>query len=462
MPQTYDMSWDSIVVGNLTQDNFVVRTDHDTGLGHSAAWRGINYISDMLMKVPCRVIRTNPAGGGDIDRSHQAHKIVMYEANPYMTAETWKHLATFQAIWYGNHVSYIQRDRLGRPLYLWPIDPNGMALQFNPETGDVRYAFSLFNKIYTASKDDVVHIFGISNDGYWGLDFLTYVRKTLQLGLITKDFATKFFKNGANASGALKFPPGMTETQVKDFFKRFQKAHESLDGSHKVIALWAGMDYEKLTIANDSSQFLETQDLNDRHVANFLKLPPSVVGVESSVAYASYEQHRQEVLDSAIDPWMVRFESEFRRKLLTERQKDEESHYFSFLRRALKRVNHKDLVESLAKEVDSGIKSLDEARGEQDMPATGMPQGAQFRKPKNVGYIDDEEKAEQRAELDRKAKQESQDASQQAQQQQQDQIESAGREISVLRAKVKLMDLKLANKANRKRRVESNLILPNA
>ena len=394
MPTTIDL--DPYLDGKI--ENLVVSTDYKNGLAHSAAWRGVNYIADMVMKVPCLVYERNDQGGYTLDPQHQAHQIIHNDVNRYMSATTWKHLAIFQAVWWGNHVSWIERDENARPLALWPLDPAGVAIHYNVKNGDIRYLFTLNSQMFKVPQEDVIHIFGISADGIWGLDFISYIRKTLKLGLVTKEFATKFFGSGANASGILKFPPGISEEKIKEYLQKFKRAHESLDGSHKTLILFEGIEYEKLTIPNEASQFLETQDLNDRHIANFLKLPPSIVGVESSVAYASYEQHRQEVLDSGIDPWFIRIESEFRRKLLTEREKRSGSRKISFQREALKRVNYKDLIEGMVREVDSGMSTLNEARSRMDRESIPDELASKPRMSRAIGYIDSEDKAAEQAE----------------------------------------------------------------
>ena len=368
------------------EDNGGVRADHINGLTHSAAWRGVNFIADMVAKVPAYVFVNLPEGGAAIDRTHFAHRPVRREANRLMSAAVWRHVAVFHAVWWGNHVSYIERNQDGEAVAYWPLRPGCWGI--HNHRGEVTYHVVLNGQHFTFDQSNAFHIFGLSHDGIIGVDFITYARAALGHGLTVRKFGTKFFGTGANASGILHLPPGLDETQIAEFVKGFTKSHASLDGAHKTMVLYDGAKYEKLTIPPESAQFLQTQNLSDKHIANFLKIPASIVGVESSVAYASLEQHRQEVLDSGIDPWLCRFEDEHWRKTLTERQKETESHKVKFRRSALKRVSFKDMVDGETKLVDSGIKNLDESRAEFDHGAIPDGHGARHRMPRNFMFID--------------------------------------------------------------------------
>lgn len=383
------VSWDLENLVGKCDDIPIDCTYGLNGLANSAAWRGTNYVADMVMKTPCRLQKMDSAGGWEDAMEHPAWRLIHDDANRFMSSVIWRQLCIFQAVWWGNHVSWIERTKDATPAALWPVAPSACALLVDPRTGDMNYLFNLRDRSFKAPPEDVIHIFGLSNDGLWGVDFTRMISQSLRIGHVSGSHTINFFGSGGTASGLLKFPPGVGVDKAREFLKQFNKAQQSLDGSHGTVVLTDGVDYEQLTIPNEASQFLETQELNDKHIANFLKVPPSVVGVESSVAYASYEQHREEVVDSGIDPWFVKIEDEFRRKLLTERQKSAGRFRFKFDRAELKRVNHKDNIEALVRELDSGIRTLNECRAISGLPAIADERADKPRKGKSIGYIDD-------------------------------------------------------------------------
>lgn len=405
MATTLQWNMDSMC-GSVGGDD-CIDSDYGTGgLANSAAWRAVNYVSDMVMKTPCYLKRKDDKLGYVDDLRHPAFRLIADDANPLLSALLWRQLVVFQSIWWGNHISWIQRNEDSIPLAIWPLDPNGVAIHVNYVTGEIRYLFSMKGQMFKAPPEDVFHIFGLSNDGLWGMDLLSLMRSTLRIGTVTRRHSVKFFSSGGTATGLLKFPPGTTKAKAREMLIEFTEAQSAMEGAQGIIALTEGVDYQQLTIPNEAAQFLETRELNDKHIANFIKVPPSVVGVESSVAYASYEQHREEVVDSGIDPWFVKIQDEARKKLLTEKQKRARRHVFCFDKAELKRVNHKDLIESTAREVDSGLRTLNEGRTLMRLPALPGKLANKPRKNKSVGYIDDEAEQAKREDKQLKAEQE--------------------------------------------------------
>jgi hypothetical protein len=76
-----------------------------------------------------------------------------------------------------------------------------------------------------------------------------------------------------------------------------------------------------------------------KDVANLFGVPPHKLGDSSRTAYNSLEAENQAYLDESLDPWLVKWEEECWDKLLTEEEKDADSHFVEFLRAALVRAD---------------------------------------------------------------------------------------------------------------------------
>lgn len=379
------MSWNNPNFWSITQmPQEGVQVDHHNGLTHSAAWRGVNLICAALMKTPCEVHQ-------DLDPvfDHRSSWQVGGKPNRYQTAPLWRQMMAFHALWWGNAVSWIERSPLdGSIVALWPQLPGSWGVHM--QDGEKTYHVVRGGMHFVIEPEDIWHVHGISFDGLVGLDFISYIRHTLGVGLTVRRFGTRFFASGATSSGVLTLPPGLSEDQISEFVRGFQKATQTLDGNHKTLLMYDGATYKELTIPPDSAQFLGTQDVNDRQVLNFLGLPAMVGNIKDSESYNSLEHYREQIITDAIDPWLCRFEAEWWDKGLTEREKRTRSHTIKFNRRELQKLSFMDMVQGAEKEVNFGGATLNEYRRERGRRPYDHPEADKPRMPLNHGFVDDD------------------------------------------------------------------------
>jgi hypothetical protein len=82
-----------------------------------------------------------------------------------------------------------------------------------------------------------------------------------------------------------------------------------------------------------------------RDVANWLGVPPHKLGDNTRTAYNSLEAENQAFLDDSLDYWLVNWEHECREKLLSDRQKQRDTHFIEFERKALVQADLKTRAE---------------------------------------------------------------------------------------------------------------------
>jgi hypothetical protein len=148
------------------------------------------------------------------------------------------------------------------------------------------------------------------------------------------------------------------------------------------------------TNSQDTQQLQQEQFIR-QNVASWFNLPPHKLGDSSRTSYNSLEQENRAYLTGTLQHWLKRWELECDTKLLTQRQRQSWSHYFSFNRKSLLQGD----TESRYRAYEIGRRnewlSANDVRQAEDMPLIEDPMADQYinpnRSPSNQPGMADQE-----------------------------------------------------------------------
>lgn len=376
-------AWEEAFGGGLTDAG--VPVNDQTLMGQPAFWRGVNLLAAGVAKLPLDVYERLGENGKRRAVDHPAYRLLRRKPNRNMTAGVFRRTLQYHALLRGNGYAAIFRDGAGLPVELlildpcetWPVQARG-ALWYRTKAGTLER---------TLAAEDVLHVRGLSFDGLVGHAVLDVLADALGLGMAARKFGSKFFAGGSKAGGVLMVPRGMPEAAAKRLQKDFEEQQGRADQAFRTAILEEGTKWQATTIAPEQAQFLQTREFEIREVANVLGLPPHKLGDSSRTAYNSLEQENRAYLDESLDPWLCTWEEECSDKLLSEREKEADSHFVEFNRAALERTDYKSETDSLVAEVNNGLLSPDEARSIRNRPPIPGGAGEKFRSPVNIGLL---------------------------------------------------------------------------
>lgn len=329
-------AWEDAFGIGRTTDTGIVMTK-ELALGLSSVWRAVNLVSTDVGKLPLYVYRKE--GDGRIRASdHQSFKLLRRKPNRDMTALVWRKTITAHAMLQGNGYAWIQRSNVAVPLDLPVLDPNRVTpVRVNGELWYVYNGESGGQRKIRAS--DMVHIKNLSNDGISGYSVVSVGANSLSMGAAARGYSARFFKNGARPAMLLEYPGKLSAEAAARLAQSWNTMYEGLDNSHKTAILEDGMKAVAQNISAKDAQLLESRQFEIREIANWFGVPPHKLGDTTNTSYASLEQENQSYLDSSLDEWLCQWEAELYEKMLTEDEKDSESHDIEFLRQALIRAD---------------------------------------------------------------------------------------------------------------------------
>ena len=360
-----------------------IKVSRDKALTVPAFLRGVSLISRTIAKLPLGVFR-HVKPGRESDPDHRAHWLLARQPNEAMTPFSWKQLVAAHAVVEGNHYSYIARDQSNRPVELLPLDPS--------RTYPVRENKKLWfiHELSGGEKrklpcEDVLHVKGLSFDGLEGQRLLARARDCLGAALASQAFAGAFYRNSARPNVALKYPGRLAPEARKNLRESWERIHQGLDNAHRVAILEEGLDVVELSINAHDAQMIESKQFSLIEVANLLNLPPHKLGANISTSYKSLEEENQAYLDDAIDPWLVAIEEECEAKLLTNFQRDRDTHTICFDRFPLLRADLNERGSFYTSALQQGWMNWDEIRAREGLNPLPNGLGAVHYRP--VGTV---------------------------------------------------------------------------
>ena len=308
-----------------------------TALTYSPWWRGISLLAGDCGKLPLHIYRRK-GDGKERDPEHPSYPLLRRKPNPYQTAFQFRRLLTGWALSRGMGCANILRTGDGRAAELWPLNPDQT---YPVRANGVQYFVTHLatGEPRKLPYENVLCIRGFGEDDLAAQSVLDVAKESLGLGLALKKWNSKFFANGARPGVLLETPNKLQEQAKKELRESWERMQGGLDQAHRTAVLDNGLKANVISFNAEESQFIESQQFTVFDVSNFLGIPPHKLGAQEGLPYNSRENADQAYLDESLDPWLVCWEEECWDKLLTEQEKEQDSHVVEFLREALIRAD---------------------------------------------------------------------------------------------------------------------------
>lgn len=350
-----------------------------TVLTYAPVWSGIQKICSIVSRHPPQVYERVTPRESQL-RSEHPGSWAMRVPNDWMDSNVFLEILTAHAVLQGNGRAYIERDGRNNPLDLVPLLPdrtktvvvNGKKWHTvtNPNTGET-------DKLPDA---DVLHICGFGYDGVQGYSLIEMAKNSFGLGLAAEKHANRHFNNNAVPSLVLEAPPGAfrNEQEAQEFLRKWNEYHQGLSQSNKTGLLREGIKASTLGMNGKDAEWIEQRKFQRQEAALWLCLE-QILGDDSSVSYNSLEQKNLAFLVYCWERWLVKWEQQCNRKLLTGLQQRAGSHYFKFPVEKLLPVTMKERYECYQIGRAGEWLSANDVRFFENLPP--IPDGDNYKNP---------------------------------------------------------------------------------
>lgn len=370
--------------GGATGAGVVV--NETTALNYSAVWAAVSLISSQIASLPLILYKRETNGGKQRFTGHQTYRLLHDEFNPEMTSMVGRETMQAHCLTWGNAFAEIERDMLGRPIALWPLLPYQVT-PFRDEAKRLQYLIStpgLPNAVIPAA--DMLHIPGLGFDGLMGYSPIHMAKESLALGMAAQKFGATFYGNGASFGGTVEFPEEIGPDAVSNFLESVEAKYQGPQRAHRLLVLEGGAKYNKIGVDPNAAQFLETRQFEVSEVARWFNIPPHKLRDLMRATFSNIEQQSIEFVTDTLRPWMVRWEQECNRKLVSRPERNIQ--YVEHLVEGLLRGDIASRYSAYAVGRQWGWLCADDIRGLENMNPLPNGQGQIYLVPQNMAPAD--------------------------------------------------------------------------
>ena len=194
-------------------------------------------------------------------------------------------------------------------------------------------------------------------------------RENLGLAQAAQDYGSQYFGNGGQMTGVLSSDQPLKAEQM-EMLQRSWNASQTSAGT-KLLPF--GFKYNRISIAPEEAQFIETRKFQAEEICRIFSVPPALVQLESQTTYNNVEQQNLMFARHTVLPWAKRIEQELASKLLTTRES--RNHYFKFQLNDLFRGDMQARANFYTQMLQNGVMNINEVRGTEELnPISGGDQ----------------------------------------------------------------------------------------
>lgn len=369
--------------------------DEELALTYAAVWCATRILAETCSSLPLFLYERQ---GEDrrLATDEPLFDLLHSAPNPTMGSMAFREGRTAHQVNWGNGFAEIERDGHGADspaVALWPIHPSRVRPATNYDVYENGRPVEQGNYIVwnndgsrtALAPHEVLHFPGVlSDDGIWGKGVIAYARESVGFGLATERHGATYFGSGATPPGIV-YGAGLKDRDARNQFrKEWKEIHGSPD-SGEIAILPLDAKYEKITIPNEDSQFLETRVHNVREISRWYKVPAHMLGDLEKAGYSSIEHLSIEFVVYSIMPWLRRQEEQLTLKLLTPAQRKQ--FFVEHQLAALLRGDLKSRYEAYSIALQNGFMNRNEVRRLENLNSIGSD-GERFFVPMNMTPLD--------------------------------------------------------------------------
>lgn len=293
-----------------------------TAMQTAAVFACVKVLAESVGMLPINLYKKGADTSRTLMLGHPLQALLHDQPNDWQTSVEFWEMMVVSLNLRGNAYAYVNRARNGVVAELLPLHPD--MVRVNMGAGFVMdYQITMPDgKFRNFTTGEILHIRGLTLNGWMGISPIAYARESIGLALATEKFGSQLFRNGAKMGGVLEHPQKLTKEAYDRLKATFDEAHSG-ENSHKTAVLEEGMKFSAVSMNAEDSQFLETRKHQRSEIASIFRVPPHMIGDLDKATFSNIEQMSLEFINYSLMPWLVRIEKSIKRDLMTLAEKKE-------------------------------------------------------------------------------------------------------------------------------------------
>lgn len=368
----------SVFTGNVNQ-----KTENATGTWDGPGFHFSNWANSNFYGSHNGALRTNDEIFGVVSRLantlaslpiHEYHnyKEVNTSLSDLLEGEANPSLSSFQLINQletsrntdGNAYAWIERDRSGTPIHLWPLDPGTVIVKRNVDDNSIWYEVNSDEYHFIVFNTEIIHVKHISPlTGVLGISPLDVLKGPMKLQKAVEDFSLNEMSKKDNY--IIKYDRSISPERLQALLKSFK---EMVNNNGGAIVQERGFDIERYESTFQPGDLSSANSVTRSRVATAFNVPLSFLNESLDKGNGkSNEQVMAQFVQMTLVPIVKQYESEFNRKLLTRGQRAR-GFYFKFNVNGLLRGDTSARTNFYQMMIRNGIATQNDLRKLEDLP----------------------------------------------------------------------------------------------
>ncbi|MFR3662331.1 MAG: phage portal protein [Blautia hansenii] len=313
----------------------------------------------------------------------EAAILMTVRPNPFMTPTTMWTTVEQNCQHYGNGYIWVRTQFTPSSyggeyhfLDMWPMQSNCVTPMMDDigifgGVGKLYYQYNdpRTGKQYIFRNSEVLHFkTWYSFDGFMGEPVRTILKATVDGSNESQDYMNRLYKQGLTASMAMQYTGDLEDDKVRKLKRKFADMLSGPKNAGKVVPVPMGLTLTPLNMSLTDAQFFELRKYSALQIAGAFGIKPNQINNYEKSSYANSETQQLAFLVDTMSYRLKNYEEEINGKILLP-QEIENQNFYKFNEKAILRTDSKTQMENLAKAVNNGIYTANEAREYMDMPA---------------------------------------------------------------------------------------------
>lgn len=335
----------------------------ETALEVPAVWCAVNFIASTFASLPLQVF-LNQDGGRATATKDPLYSILHDAPNPEWTSFAWRKYSMVNTLIRGRSLTFIERNKAGRVMNLWPLDPCKTTIE--RIEGRKRYIYEDGSRKITYQASEIIDVpFMLCADGVSHVDPVEKLKGAVGLALALEAYAQKFFANGGVPPLALYGPmpsPGAAARAASDVTQAVRDANSE---RRNVMIMPTGHELKPVGVDPQKSQMEEARRFQIEEIARVFDIPPVFLQDLTHGTFSNTEQQDLHFVKHTLRQWLKAWEDEMNLKLFAPRNRTK---FVEFNLDALLRGDFKTRMDGWRAAVQGAIVTPDEVREAENWP----------------------------------------------------------------------------------------------
>ena len=361
----------------VVKDNFKI--DTAAAMSFSAVFACNRVLSETLASCPIMLYEKDDKGNRRQVTDTAEYGVLHYAPNAEMTPVQFKEFGMTNINLGGNFIAQKVFNMHGELLELRPIAWDRVRIDIDKTTG--RLLYFIDGKQEAKTRDEILHIPGLTLDGYVGITPLTYAALTIDIGLSQDKFERNFYHNRASSSGIFQYPNELSDEAFQRLKKDIKKNYTGLSNAGVPMILEGGGQFKEITMKLTDAQFLESKRFRIEDVCRIFRVPLHLVQDLTRSTNNNIEHQSLEFIVYTMLPWFKKWEENLNLQLLSKESR-RKNRYFEFNISGLLRGDIKSRYEAYAQGRQWGWLSVNDIRRLENM--NPIDNGDRYLEPLNM------------------------------------------------------------------------------